>query len=406
MRHASTSGKSQAASLKSRSTRWLNLTARNYWVGFAFAAAASCIGTTSAQAYVQTNLVSDIPGLAVITDPKLVNPWGLAENPTSPFWTSNQGTGSATLYSTPGGANVAKTNVAPNGFVAVAVATTANGPPQGPTGQVNNSNTSTFLLSPATPARFIFANLNGTISGWAGGATSTVEVTTPGAVYTGLAINTAQTRLYAANGAAGHIDVFDSSFAPLALGATAFTDPNLPAGYVPFNVQNVGGKIYVTYAPTGRTAQSTAPLGSGAVDVYDENGVFLQRLITGSQLASPWGIARAPSTFGAFGGDLLVGNFSFLASEINAYDPNTGAFIGSIAVDVGTGNAPGGLWALMFGSGSANGGDANTLYFNDGINGERDGLFGAMSVPEPSTMALLGTGLVALGTWRRSRQRT
>ena len=131
---------------------------------------------------------------------------------------------------------------------------------------------------------------------------------------------------------------------------------------------------------------------------------FLQRLITGSQLAAPWGIALAPAGFGKFGGDLLVGNFSFASSVINAFDPLTGAFQGSIPIDVGAGNTAGGLWGLMFGSGAGNGGDANTLYFLDGINGETAGLFGAVAaVPEPEIFALLGVGLAAIG-WSAQAQ--
>ena len=161
----------------------------------------------------------------------------------------------------------------------------------------------------------------------------------------------------------------------------------------------------MTYAPAGRPAEIAATPGLGVVDVFDENGGSLQRLVTGGQLAAPWGVALAPAGFGQFGGDLLVGNFSFVASEINAFDPVTGAFQGTIPIDVGTGNTPGGLWALIFGSGAGNGGDANTLYFSDGINGELNGLFAALQVPEPSSMALLGAPLALLGLrrvrWRR-----
>jgi uncharacterized protein (TIGR03118 family) len=352
--------------------------------------------------YAQTNLVSSVPGLATITDPRLINPWGLSRSPTSPFWASDQGMNSSTLYAITGATSVTQVlGVNANGFVAIP--TTAVGP-QGPTGQVNNGNTASFQLTPGTPstsARFLFANLNGTISGWAGGLASTIEVTTPGAVYTGLAIDAAGTRLYAADSAGGAIHVFDSAFAPV--NGAAFVDPNIPLGFVPFNVQDIGGKVYVTYAPAGLAAQRAATPGQGFISVFDESGGFLQRLISGSQLAAPWGIALAPAGFGPFGGDLLVGNFSFANSRINAFDPVTGAFRGSIAIDVGAGNTPGGLWGLMFGSGAGSGGDANTLYFLDGINGETAGLFGAIAaVPEPEIVTLFGVGLALLG-WRRRK---
>ena len=272
--------------------------------------------------------MSDIAGLAKITDADLVNPWGISHSSTSPFWTSNQGTSTTTLYAVTGQTNVSKTNInPPTGNVLIP--TTATGP-QGPTGQVNNGNTSSFLLTngDGLSARFIFANLNGTISGWDGGTTAITQATTPGAVYTGLAINTAQTRLYAANDAgAGSVDVFDSylceSDDP---GCVRDTRCCAALNLVPFNVQDIGGKVYVTYAPSGLTAQRNAASGQGAVVVFDEDGNFLQTLILGSKLASPWGVALAPSTgFGPFSGDLLVGNFSFVNSEINAFGPTTGA---------------------------------------------------------------------------------
>jgi uncharacterized protein (TIGR03118 family) len=383
---------------------------RKYLVIAAFGVGALGTSTWRADAgpYVQTNLVSDLPGLAKITDADLVNPWGISHSSTSPFWTSNQGTSTATLYAVTGQTDVTKTNInPPAGDVKI--------PPGGagavgPTGQVNNTNTSSFLLTNGDngSARFIFANLNGTISGWDGGTTAVTQATTTGAVYTGLAINTAQTQLYAANdaGTTGSIDVFDSSFKPVTtLPSGAFATPTAVAalGLVPFNVQDINGKVYVTYAPSGLTAQRNAAEGAGAVVVFDENGNFLQTLILGSDLAAPWGVALAPASFGEFGGDLLVGNFSFLNSEINAFNPTTGAFIGTIPVDPGSGNTAGGLWALNFGIGGSNG-DPNTLYFTDGINGETHGLFAAITpAPEPSGLAILGTALALLAV-RRSRQ--
>ena len=368
------------------------------------------VSAASADPFIQTNLVSDVPGLATITDPRLINPWGLSHSPTSPFWTSNQGTNTATLYGVTGSTNVNQVlGVNAQGFVGI-LPTTA--PPQGPTGQVNNTNTASFQLTPGVPStssRFLFANLNGTISGWAGGLTSTPVITTAGAVYTGLAINQAQTQLYAANSAAGRIDVFNSSFAPVSLAAGAFATPaSIPQGFVPFNVRDINGQVYVTYAPPGRNAELAAPAGMGAVAIFSESGALQRVLINGSELAAPWGIALAPASFGAFANDLLVGNFSSVESEINAFDPATGAFIGTIEINPGIGQTPGGLWSLDFGIGGMNG-SPDTLYFTDGIGDPRNGpeshgLFGAITpVPEPSTLALLASGVLSLVALRRRR---
>lgn len=329
--------------------------------------------------FIQTNLVSNIPGLATITDSEVVNPWGVSHSPTSPFWVSNQGTNTTTLYAVTNKTNVSKVNInPPAGFVLIP--TTSTGP-QGPTGQVNNTNVSSFPVNnggDGGSAHFVFANLNGTISAWDKGSTAFIQVKTPGAVYTGLAINGTQTRLYAANGAgSGSVDVFDSSFAPMNLAAGAFLDPCLPSGLVPFNVQDIGGDIYVTYAPTGRANQINAPLGAGAVAIFDEAGNFIKELVVGSRLAAPWGITLAPASFGRFSNHLLVGNFSYLHSEINAFDPTNGKLDGTLPIRTGS-NLPGGLWYIGFGFGGNNG-SPDILYFTDGINGEKDGLFGAIS---------------------------
>ena len=220
---------------------------------------------------------------------------------------------------------------------------------------------------------------------------------TQGAVYTGLAINQAQTRLYAANGAGtGKVDVFDSSFNPVNLGVDAFEtgDEIADRHLVPFNVRDINGDVYVTYAPAGHTAQTNAAAGDGAVAVFNENGVRVRNrdgdrsmtLLGGPDvpLASPWGIVIAPAKFGKFGGDLLVGNFSYAHSEIDAFDRKTGKFEGTIEINPGAGNTAGGLWTLTFGT-VADNGSPNTLYFTDGIDGETNGLFGAIT---PSARSL------------------
>ena len=373
----------------------------------------STANTASPAPFVQTNLVSDIPGLAIITDSSLVNPWGVSRTATSPFWISDQGTNLTNLWSVTGPTTVVKVTAVNPPTGNIAIPTLGSGPAQGPTGQVSNVNPSPSSFPVGNggnggSAHFIFANLNGTISAWDTGPTAFIQVTTPGANYSGLAINQAQTQLYAANQAGtGSINVFNSSFAPVSLGAGAFTTPTAISalGLVPFNVQDIAGKVYVTYAPSGLAAQRGATAGMGAVGVFDESGNLLQTII-GSQLAAPWGVALAPASFGEFGGDLLVGNFSFVESEINAFDPTTGAFQGTIPVDPGSGNTPGGLWSLQFGIGGMNG-DPNTLYFTDGIDGETHGLFAALSVaavPEPSTLALLGACVLSFWAlrWRRS----
>jgi uncharacterized protein (TIGR03118 family) len=364
--------------------------------------------------FIQTNLVSDLAGLnAAITEPELVNPWGISHTATSPIWTSNQGTSTATLFGVTNGNDVMK--VAPantNGNIAIP-------PPQaqgglGPTGQVANTNTSSFAVGnggDGASAHFIFATLNGTISAWDAGQTAFTQVTTPNAIYTGLAINQAQTRLYAANGAgSGSIDVFNSSFTAMNLGPNAFATPSqVPNGFVPFNVQNINGNVYVTYAPPGRPAQTTATPGMGAVAIFDENGTFLRMAAVGGPLAAPWGLALAPASFGPFANDLLVGNFSFslMANDIDVFDSN-GNFVGTIPINVGVGNTKGGLWSLGFGTGLGMNGSPDTLFFTDGIDGETHGLLGAINVPGPIAGAGL-PGLIfasggLLGWWRRRKK--
>jgi uncharacterized protein (TIGR03118 family) len=322
-------------------------------------------------AFLQTNLVSDIAGLAQLTDASLVNPWGVSFSNTSPFWISDQGTSVSTLYA----ATPSKITKVP---LTVAIPKTAAGP-QGPTGQVHNG-TSSFPVA-GKPAAFIFDSLNGTISGWNGGASATIEATTTGAVYTGLAIasNASGDFIYAANDSQGRVDVFDGTWAPHNFGPGSFVDPSLPSGYVPFGIQTIGSDIYVSYALAGHVPQTTAVPGQGFVAKFTTSGVFETQLISGSKLASPWGMTLAPSGFGKFGGDLLVGNFAYNDSVINAFDPSNGHFRGTLKDASGQPIMNQALWYIGFRS-AASGADPNTLYFTAGIQAEKHGLFGSIQV--------------------------
>jgi uncharacterized protein (TIGR03118 family) len=346
----------------------------------------------SQNGYVQMNLVSDLASQnAQITDPNLKNPWGISESASGPFSISDQGANVSTQYAV----TAAGVSQVPG---TIAFATTPG--PHGPTGQVFND-TMSFLVN-GTPATTIFANLNGTISAWnsSTGTTAQVVVTTPGAPHSGLDMgsNASGDFLFAANPKQGRIDVFNDSFVLQNLGPSAFVDPSLPAGLVPFNVDNINGVLYVTYAAAGPpAARNSAPEGVGAVAVFDTSGNFIQQVTSGGKLASPWGITLAPSTFGQFGGDLLVGNFSYQAGEINAYDPVSGAYQGTLADENGNTLLAGsqGLWYLTFGNGG-NGGLADTLYFTAGLNAETDGLFGAI-IPTPENGNSHGSNVLGVG---------
>ena len=332
----------------------------------------------SQNGFIQANLVSDVPGLAQVTDPAVKNPWGTGHGTDGSFSLADQGTSVSTQYSVTA-AGVVKVPLT------ITIPKTVIGP-QGPTGQVTND-TSSFLVNGA-PASLIFANLNGTISAWnssMGTTAKVVKTLPPGNLYTGLDIggNASGDLLYAANTSQGKIDVFNRSFALTSLGPNAFKDPLLPAGLVPFNVEHINDQLYVAYTPAGKPASVAATEGQGAVAIFDTSGHFIRELIVGSKLAAPWGITLAPSTFGEFGGDLLVGNFSYAASEINAFDPVSGAYQGTLADENGNTllKDANGLWDLTFGTGG-NGGLPGTLYFTTGLNDEANGLFGAI-IPTP-----------------------
>lgn len=324
--------------------------------------------------YVQTNLVSDIPGNALTTDPNLKNPWGIAFSATSPFWVSDQATGKSTLYTGTG-------SIVP---LVVTIPAPPGPPPDGPTGVVFNSTTSGFQLpgpnSTTVKSTFIFDTLEGTIEGWnpgstGGSASAVVMATTPGAVYTGLAL--AAPYLYAANyGSPGRIEVFDEGFNDVTNTTFAgkFVDPNPIPGFSPFNIQVILGTLYVTYAQL--TPQGT-PLPGGFVDQYDLSGDFIRRFTTMGPLNAPWGLALAPSTFGTFGGALLVGNFG--DGTINAFNLG-GTPLGTLTNLQGNPIVNPFLWAIAFGNGSE-GSSPNTLYFTAGINNQMDGLFGSIETP-------------------------
>lgn len=340
----------------------------------------------AAQDVRQTNLVSDIPGMAKFTDPNLVNPWGISESAGSPFWVSNNGSDTSTLYNTAG---------QPQSLV-VSIPTGA------PTGQVFNAG------SAFNGDHFIFAGEDGTITGWRGSLGSTAETlfspASSSTEFKGIAIGSvgANTYLYAADFGTNMIDVFPST------GATAltgnFTDPNIPTGYAPFNIQNLNGSLYVTYAKVGPTGDDVAGLGNGFVDKFDLQGNLISRVASQGWLNSPWGLAIAPSNFGNIGGDLLVGNFG--DGRINVFNP-AGAFLEQLTTSDGDAVSVDGLWGLKFGNGGA-GGALDTLYFTAGLDDESHGLFGSFApVPEPSTVyggiaLVVGCGFVMLR--RRTRQ--
>ncbi len=328
--------------------------------------------------YRQTNLVSDVPNLAQMLDPNLINPWGISMSATSPFWTANAGTSTATLFGGDNGGNPAFKNplnvTIPGGL---------------PTGTVFNGSTDFVITAGGGtgPARFIFASITGNITAWRAGTAAIIAANRPGHVYTGLAIgnNGLANFLYAADFANRKIDVFDKNFAATTL-AGSFIDPTLPSDYAPFNIQNLGGKLYVMYAKVDpMTGEDQAGPGNGYVSIFDLNGNFQQRLISNSALNSPWGIAIAPANFGAFGMDLLIGNFG--DGRINAYHPTSGAFLGALNDQSGHEVEIEGLWALAFGNG-AGGGDVNTLYFNAGIGDEEHGIFGRLQDAVPPFISL------------------
>jgi len=339
----------------------------------------------TAGGYRQINLVSDQRGKAHLHDSDLVNAWGLAASPGtnaspgSPLWVADNGSDVATLYAGAGATSVSK--------VPLTVSVTG----AAPTGQVFNGDGSAFTVKDdqgnSGSALFIFDTENGTIDGWSpnvgGPAPSTVtEVARDNganAVYKGLAVAQVNGKsfLYATNFRSGRVEAYDSTFTPVELRGGLFVDPRLPTGYGPFGIAEIRGKLYVSFAKQDATLHDdVAGRGHGFIDVFSNNGRFLDRLVTRGALNSPWGMALAPASFGRFGGDLLVGNFG--NGMINAYDPATGRHLGQLRGANGRPIVIDGLWGLMFGNGNA--AKTGQLIFSAGPSDESHGLLGKIVV--------------------------
>lgn len=344
------------------------------WAGLVAAAALVAASAMPAGAdtgggrYVQENLVSDQPGKAQLTDPDLVNAWGMSRSATSPIWVSDNGTNVSTLYT--GAVGNPESPVVKNAAIHPMIAGGA------PTGQVNNDTTAFVIPGTTTTARFIFITETGVLSAWGGGAASTEVGHTDGAVYKGLALVHGATGplLLGANFHDGTIDVWDGSFDRVDT-TGLFTDPKVPSDFAPFNVAEINGKVFVTYAKQDADREDdVAGKGNGFVDVYSTSGELLQRFARHGLLNSPWGLTIAPADFGQFSGDLLVGNFG--DGKIHAFDPATGEQLGPIR---GADNRPiqiFGLWGLQVGDAVAGGPDS--VWFSAGPGFESHGLLGIL----------------------------
>jgi uncharacterized protein (TIGR03118 family) len=326
-------------------------------------AVALMFGSSAAMAqYKLTNLVSNQTGQARTTDPLMVNGWGLVYGPGSPFWVSDQGSGWSTLY-TGTGAKKALDVAVP--------AANGKGPGQ-PTGIVFNGSQE-FQVG-GFPALFLFATLDGTISGWApqanpNAAIIAVNNSGSGATYTGLAItsNASGNFLFASDLANNKVDMYDGTFTLVG----SFTDPTVAVGNAPFNVQDINGLLYVAFA-----RQDEGP--GGYIDIFSESGVFLKRLTQGYPLNQPWGFAAAPKSFGPLSNTLLVSNNISRNGTINAFNAITGEFVGTVRDVDGKIIHIDQLWGIDFGGGTANNGGKNELYFTAGPNNNLAGTFGVL----------------------------
>jgi uncharacterized protein (TIGR03118 family) len=314
--------------------------------------------------YVQTNLVADQSGKAQLVDSHLQNPWGLAFGPATPAWVANNGKDNSTLYA--GGVSGSPVTQPP---LIVSV-------PGAPTGQVFNG-TDNFMVG-SGPATFIFSTEKGQIFGWNTGTAAEMAASVRGASFKGLAI--LGDKLYATDFKNARVDVLDSSFKQVRKRG-AFVDSRLPKRFAPFGIEAVGNRVIVTYAKQNKAGDDDAPgAGLGFVDVYNGAGRLEKRLIKRGPLNAPWGVAMAPSSFGAARGDLLIGNFGG-PGRIDAFNPRTGSFRGALRGTDGKPLAIEGLWALKFGTATIGG--PGSLLFTAGTDHERHGLFGSIT-PDPN----------------------
>lgn len=319
--------------------------------------------------YKQTNLTSDTTGVAANVDPNLVNPWGIAFFPNTPFWIADNNSGFTTLYNA-SGMNTGSFPV-PHAAANTGLST--------PTGIVANTTGAGFAVN-GKPGVFIFDSEDGAITSWNGTDPVTIKVdnSATGAVYKGLALitNSSGTFLLAANFNSGAVEVYDNLFNTKTLAGT-FVDPNLPSGFAPFGIHVISNQVLVTYAMQDQAKHDPVhQAGAGYVDLFDLNGNFLQRLVSQGNLNAPWGAVIPPAGFGAFGGKLLIGNFG--DGTINAYDPAAGTFIDQMKDATGAAITNASLWDMVFGGGGSSG-DPQTLYITAGLANEQHGLFAAIT---------------------------
>jgi uncharacterized protein (TIGR03118 family) len=322
-------------------------------------------------AFVTVPLVSDVEGRAPLTDSQVANAWGITLGPTTPLWENNQVSGVSNLYSGgAGGLTKVRSVPVPNGnLTGIAFNDTADFPVTGSGG--------------TQPARFLFVNLAGEISGWNPTATpdaAVVRNSVQGAVYTGLALwrTPLGNFLLAADFAGGKIDVFDSQFRRLTLPEGFFSDPKVPQGFTPYNVFTVGTDVYVAYAMPSPEGPAVVGPGLGFVNRFTDFGQNLQRLQRRGVLNAPWGFAIAPQSFGRFAGDVLVGNFG--DGRITALDPRSGHIEGQLADTQGGPLEIDGLWGILPGTATTGGTDA--LWFSAGPDHETHGLIGLIRPAE------------------------